>query len=42
MKRLMLALAGYAFYRWWTSQDADPATSARPTQPARKPSRPAG
>ena len=39
MKRLLLALAGYALYRWWSSQPADPAPPAPPkrTPPRRKP-----
>jgi len=40
MKRLILAVAGYALYRWWTSQDADPITAAKPA-PRRKPEQPA-
>nr|WP_292770229.1 hypothetical protein [Mesorhizobium sp.] len=33
MKRIILALAGYALYRWWTTPVAQ-------TQPARSPARP--
>jgi len=44
MKRLLLALAGYALYRWWSSQPAEPSSPAAPpkrTPPRRKPVQPA-
>jgi hypothetical protein len=44
MKRLLLALAGYALYRWWSSQPAEPAPPRAPpkrTPPSRKPVEPA-
>ena len=38
MKRLLLALAGYALYRWWSSQPAEPAPAPpKRTPPRRKP-----
>lgn len=40
MKRLILAVAGYALYRWWTSQDSDPVVAGKPA-PRRKPEQPA-
>ena len=39
MKRLLLALAGYALYRWWSSQPAEPAPPKR-LPPRRKPVQP--
>ncbi len=38
MKRLLIALAGYALYRWWTSPATDPAEAAPRTaaQPRRR------
>ena len=44
MKRILFALAGYALYRWWTSQPAGPAPPPAPhkrTPPHRKPVQPA-
>jgi hypothetical protein len=43
MKRILLALAGYAFYRWWNSQpERSRAPSAPPkrTPPRRQPVNP--
>jgi hypothetical protein len=43
MKRILLALAGYAFYRWWNSQPAQPAPPSSPpkrTPPRREPVNP--
>jgi hypothetical protein len=39
MKRLILAVAGYALYRWWTSQETQP-VAAREPAPRRKPEQP--
>jgi len=40
IKRLILAAAGYALYRWWTSQDDSPVAPGKPA-PRRKPEQPA-
>ena len=44
MKRLLLALAGYALYRWWNSEPVVPAAPAappKPMPPRRRPAEPA-
>lgn len=44
MKRLLIALAGYALYRWWNNQPAGPSSPPAPpkrTPPGRKPVQPA-
>jgi len=43
MKRLLIALAGYALYQWWNSQPARPAQPPAPpkrTPPSRRPVQP--
>jgi hypothetical protein len=43
MKRILFALAAYAFYRWWNSEPEQPAAPSAPpkqTPPRRKPVNP--
>ena len=40
MKRILLALASFAFYRWYNSQPSDTKTAVKRSQPRAKPEQP--